>query len=121
MAHFAETLATSPVRRRVGRYLTHGRAADQCRAGRAGGGDPQRSRSAGVVAAGAVGEVKAAAGCCDVRFSPRSRYRRRGWSCPLRADIVAKVENRTTLKLSQKLIFGLLCCCVAFQRRYEGP
>jgi hypothetical protein len=35
----------------------------------------------------------------------------------LGADIVAKVENRTTLKISRKLIFGLFCCCVAFQRR----
>jgi hypothetical protein len=42
--------------------------------------------------------------------------------CPLLlADIVAKVENRTTPKISRKLIFGLLCCCVAFQRRYEDP
>ena len=40
---------------------------------------------------------------------------------PLLADIVAKVENRTTLKISRKLIFGLLCCCVAFQRHYGGP
>src|SRR4029077_11650213 len=37
------------------------------------------------------------------------------------ADFVAKVENRTTLKISRKLIFGLLCCCLAVQRRYEGP
>jgi hypothetical protein len=37
------------------------------------------------------------------------------------SDIVAKVENRTTLKISRKLIFGLLCCCVAFQRHYGGP
>ena len=36
-------------------------------------------------------------------------------------DIVAKVENRTTLKISRKLIFGLLCCCDAFQRHYGGP
>jgi hypothetical protein len=35
----------------------------------------------------------------------------------LGADIVAKVENRTTLKISRKLIFGLFCCCGAFQRR----
>src|SRR5882757_184825 len=40
---------------------------------------------------------------------------------PLLADIVAKVENRTTLKISRKLIFGLLCCCVAFQRNYGDP
>src|SRR2546430_7104247 len=31
--------------------------------------------------------------------------------CPLGADFVAKVENRTTLKISRKSIFGLLCCC----------
>jgi hypothetical protein len=37
------------------------------------------------------------------------------------ADFVAKVENRTTLKISRKLIFGLLCRCAAFQRRYRGP
>src|SRR5438477_4059381 len=37
------------------------------------------------------------------------------------ADTVAKVENRTTLKISRRLIFGLLCCCVAFQRPYAGP
>jgi hypothetical protein len=36
-------------------------------------------------------------------------------------DIVAKVENRTTLKISRKSIFGLLCYCVAFQRNYGGP
>jgi len=34
---------------------------------------------------------------------------------------VAKVENRTTLKISRKSIFGLLCCCVAFQRHSERP
>jgi hypothetical protein len=34
---------------------------------------------------------------------------------------VVKVENRTTLKLSRKLTFGLLCCFVAFQRYYGGP
>jgi hypothetical protein len=42
-------------------------------------------------------------------------------TCPLLADIVAKVENRTTLKISRKSIFGLLCCRVAFQRHYGGP
>ena len=36
-------------------------------------------------------------------------------------DTVAKVENRTTLKISRKLIFRLLWCCLAIQRRYEGP
>jgi hypothetical protein len=39
----------------------------------------------------------------------------------LLADTVAKVENRTTLKISRKLIFRLLCCCVAIRRRYQGP
>jgi len=37
----------------------------------------------------------------------------------LRADFVAKVENRTIPKISRKLIFRLLCCCVAFQRHKE--
>ena len=36
-------------------------------------------------------------------------------------DTVAKVENRTTLKISRKLIFRLLCCCLAIQLRYGGP
>jgi hypothetical protein len=40
---------------------------------------------------------------------------------PLLADFVAKVENRTALEISRKLIFGLLCCCVAFQRHDGGP
>jgi hypothetical protein len=39
----------------------------------------------------------------------------------LRGDTVAKVENRTTPKISQKLIFGLLCDSIAFQSRQEGP
>jgi hypothetical protein len=34
-------------------------------------------------------------------------------ACPLCADIVAKVENRTTQKISRKLIFGLLRGCIA--------
>jgi hypothetical protein len=41
--------------------------------------------------------------------------------CLQLADFVAKVENRSALKISRKLIFGLLYCSVAFQRRYEGP
>jgi hypothetical protein len=40
---------------------------------------------------------------------------------PLVADTVAKVENRTTLKISRKPIFRRLHCCKALQRRYEGP
>jgi hypothetical protein len=39
-----------------------------------------------------------------------------GKSLPLLADIVAKVENRTTQKISRKLIFGLLYGCVALQK-----
>ena len=35
---------------------------------------------------------------------------------PVLADTVAKVENRSALKISQKWIFGRLCRCVAFQR-----
>ena len=34
---------------------------------------------------------------------------------------VAKLENRIALKISRKLIFGLLCCCVVFQRQNGGP
>src|SRR6476620_7392490 len=37
------------------------------------------------------------------------------------ADTVAKVENRTTRKISRKLTFRPLCCCLAIQHRYEGP
>src|SRR5439155_3715779 len=59
---------------------------------------------------------------------------RRGWrhigagrskrltaQCRKLADIVAKVENRISLKIWRKLIFGLLCRCVAFQRHYGSP
>src|SRR3979411_3270481 len=40
---------------------------------------------------------------------------------PVCADIVAKVENRTTQKISRKLIFGLLCGCDALYLRYGYP
>ena len=40
---------------------------------------------------------------------------------PLCADIVAKVENRATRKISRKLILALLPRCVAFQRQYGDP
>jgi hypothetical protein len=43
---------------------------------------------------------------CEVHFAP---------------DIVATVENRAARKISRRLIFGLLCRCVAFQRHYGGP
>jgi hypothetical protein len=39
--------------------------------------------------------------------------------CLFLADIVAKVENRTTQKISRKLIFGLLCGCVAIDATTE--
>ena len=57
----------------------------------------------------------------DVRFAMHPGLKSDVAGCPLLADIVAKVENRTTLKISRKSIFGLLCCCVAFQRHYGGP
>jgi hypothetical protein len=44
-------------------------------------------------------------------YSGRNHEEQRG--CPLMADIVAKVETRTTQKNSQKLVFGLLSGCVA--------
>jgi hypothetical protein len=56
-----------------------------------------------------------------VRFAPMTGHRQRDRLCPKGADIVAKVENRTTLKISPKLTLGLLCRCVAFQRDYGGP
>jgi hypothetical protein len=53
--------------------------------------------------------------CQRVNMVPQSPHVR-CW-----VDIVAKVENRTTLKISRKLTFGFLRCCVAFQRDYGGP
>src|SRR5258707_14996286 len=38
---------------------------------------------------------------------------------PFLADFVAKVENRTTLKISRRFIFRPLCCCVAFSATTE--
>jgi len=40
---------------------------------------------------------------------------------PKSADFVAKVENRTTPKISQMLIFGPLGRRNTQQRRYQGP
>jgi hypothetical protein len=57
----------------------------------------------------------------DFRYTPESGLKTDISPCPKSADIVAKVENRTTLKISPKLTFGLLCRCVAFQRDYGGP
>ena len=57
----------------------------------------------------------------DFRCYPNNGHRATTAACPFRADFVAKVENRSALKISRKPIFGLLCCCIAFQRGYEGP
>jgi len=40
---------------------------------------------------------------------------------PFVADIVAKVENRTALKISRKLIFGTSLLLRRFQRHCGGP
>jgi len=55
------------------------------------------------------------------RSRPFSSQARKRSDARFGSDLVAKVENRTTLKISRKLIFGLLCCCVAFQRHYGDP
>src|SRR6476659_9833699 len=57
----------------------------------------------------------------EVRFAPINGHRQLDRALPKSADFVAKVENRSALKISRKPIFGLLCCCIAFQRGYEGP
>ena len=56
-----------------------------------------------------------------VRFGAHNGPKSDIAQCPKSADFVAKVENRTTPKISRKLIFEPLCCCVAFQRHYGGP
>src|SRR6266481_430909 len=66
-------------------------------------------------------KAKSARRLDKVRFTPDNGHRTSPDRCPLSADIVAKVENRTTLKISRKLMFGLLCCCGAFQRHDGGP
>src|SRR5260370_41814793 len=64
-----------------------------------------------------AGEVKLFISASDVRFSAANNGLKSDIApCPLFADIVAKVENRATRKILRKLIFGLLCRCVAFQR-----
>jgi hypothetical protein len=45
---------------------------------------------------------------------PINGHRQTAPACLKGADIVAKVENRITLEISRKLIFGRLCGCVAF-------
>jgi hypothetical protein len=51
-----------------------------------------------------------------VRCSSESGRRQARPVCPKSADIVAKVENRATQKISPKPISGLLRCCIACQR-----
>jgi hypothetical protein len=47
----------------------------------------------------------------EVRFVPIKGHRQRGAALPKSADTVAKVENRTTLKISRQLILGCLYGC----------
>src|ERR1700704_5908129 len=80
-------------------------------------GKPQFTRLD--VAIGSFSEVDTGIG--EVCFAPINGLRQSGLSGPKSADIVAKVENRTTLKISRKLICGPFCCCTAFQRYQGGP
>ena len=57
----------------------------------------------------------------EARSTPKNGHRQFDPLLPKSADIVAKVENRATRKISRKLIFGLLYRCIAFQRHYGGP
>jgi hypothetical protein len=50
---------------------------------------------------------------CKVGFAPMNGIGQRDLSGPKRADIVAKVENRTTLKISRKLMFRRFYRCNA--------
>src|SRR5437016_4814454 len=52
-------------------------------------------------------------GRCSVSSSSIRSHSSQVKVSPFLADFVAKVENRTTPKISRKSIFGLLCCCVA--------
>jgi hypothetical protein len=58
---------------------------------------------------------------CVLHVALALRDRARTSRSSLLADFVAKVEDRITLKISRKLIFGRLCCCVATQRHYRDP
>src|SRR5258707_15623287 len=52
-------------------------------------------------------------GRCNVRFCSHNGLKPDIGPCPFCADTVAKVENRTTPKISRKLIFRLLYRCNA--------
>src|SRR6476659_6493823 len=43
-----------------------------------------------------------------------------GFERLLVADVVEKVEDRTTKKISRKSISDILCCCIACKRHYGG-
>ena len=51
----------------------------------------------------------------DVCVGSKSEVPPLVWDVRSTSDIVAKVENRSALKISQKLIFGRLCGWVALQ------
>jgi hypothetical protein len=55
---------------------------------------------------------------CDVRLTPTSGRRQRGWSCPLSADTVEKVENRGAPKISRMSNVGDPSRCKALQNQY---
>jgi hypothetical protein len=57
----------------------------------------------------------------DVSCGSKTEVAALRWDVCFAPDCVAKVENRTTPKISQKLILGLLCGSVAFQSRQESP
>jgi len=54
------------------------------------------------------------------RFTPESGLKSDIAPCPKSADIVAKVENRTTPKISRGSIFRRCCCRKVLWGQYEG-
>src|SRR5712671_4147258 len=54
------------------------------------------------------------------RSTPVNGHRQAAPACLKSADIVAKVENRTTRRISLKSILGRACCRKALRRQYEG-
>jgi hypothetical protein len=56
----------------------------------------------------------------DVRFAAHNGLKSDIAPCPFCADIVAKVENRTTRRISLKSILRRACCRKALRRQYEG-